>query len=317
MNEGQSPVVLHIGLHKTGTTAIQSYLHAHAAALNRDGILYPEAGRYVDPATPHQSHHLLAWSVVERFARKYGAALSSHPWTVQLTEEVGRARPRLVVLSSEFFWPATEEEVARLRAYLGDRPVKVVLYVRNLLFYFIAGYKQVVKTGEETLSFSAFCRKRLALHADLYDFDAVIRRWAAVFGAENLEVRLYDKVKGDLLGDFARVAGFGPRPPEEMRVPRQNESPPDAVIRLIRLMNLLETRFGAGSGGRPMIHRMRRTIVMRRPPGRVMARLAMLSLHRPLLTGEDVAWLREHTAEMQARFLANHVAPEDRHYFRF
>ena len=43
-------LVLHIGTHKTGTTAFQEACHAHRADLARQRVIYPDAGR-------HSGHH--------------------------------------------------------------------------------------------------------------------------------------------------------------------------------------------------------------------------------------------------------------------
>jgi len=39
-------VVLHAGLHKTGTTSLQSFLFGAGEALRRNGFIYPRAGAF-------------------------------------------------------------------------------------------------------------------------------------------------------------------------------------------------------------------------------------------------------------------------------
>ena len=60
---------IHIGLHKTGTTTFQTFLHLNRKALLKVGVFYPEMGE-------HESHWVLPnqlvrnnWAYVEDFMR--------------------------------------------------------------------------------------------------------------------------------------------------------------------------------------------------------------------------------------------------------
>lgn len=114
---------LHVGTHKTGTTAIQRWCSDHAAALAALGYRYPRAGQW----SQAPGHHDLAieLSQPERVPVKQVDALF---------EEVGDD-PGHLILSSEVFtsaavdaWPAFEGFVRRLRSRGFD--VTIVLYVR-------------------------------------------------------------------------------------------------------------------------------------------------------------------------------------------
>jgi hypothetical protein len=52
---------LHIGMPKTGTTAIQNFLTDNAEALKKYGICYPDLGfRYPSIGIPRNAHFLIA-----------------------------------------------------------------------------------------------------------------------------------------------------------------------------------------------------------------------------------------------------------------
>ena len=56
-------VFLHIGTHKTGTTAIQAFLMKNEQGLRQQGILFPVSGRPERDASVGFGHHLLARSL--------------------------------------------------------------------------------------------------------------------------------------------------------------------------------------------------------------------------------------------------------------
>jgi len=69
---GQRRVLLHVGLHKTGTTALQRFLSGAAADFQTHGVLYPKSGRSTDSA---DAHHNIAWQMGgdRRFRSSRGA----------------------------------------------------------------------------------------------------------------------------------------------------------------------------------------------------------------------------------------------------
>ena len=84
-------MLVHIGPYKTGTTAIQSRLHAHRPALAEHGVTYP--GTYHRQMRP-------SWALLGR-SRVGEADVPAGEWDA-MVEEV-RARPGRVVISSEDF----------------------------------------------------------------------------------------------------------------------------------------------------------------------------------------------------------------------
>src|SRR5207248_9700162 len=57
---GQRRVLLHVGLHKTGTTALQLFLSNSAEHLQAQGVVYPRSGR---PPESTAGHHNIAWQL--------------------------------------------------------------------------------------------------------------------------------------------------------------------------------------------------------------------------------------------------------------
>jgi hypothetical protein len=87
-------LILHIGLHKTGTTFIRHHLRQHRTAPNRAGVLVPETGFESDvegragALSGHQG-------LVRALSRDDDA-----PWRA-LHEEIANSPARTIVLSAE------------------------------------------------------------------------------------------------------------------------------------------------------------------------------------------------------------------------
>lgn len=115
--------ILHIGLHKTGTTLIQNSFAANRDLLARHGVIYPEIGR----ATGHHSL-LRRWLALDEHY-----ATSTPP--LALWRGLGRhARPgtTLLLSSEEFSRANARVDLAEIREFLApfDR-VEVVCFLRD------------------------------------------------------------------------------------------------------------------------------------------------------------------------------------------
>ena len=116
-------LTLHIGMPKTGTTALQNTLRASAKTLTRHGILYPAGG-----ALP-KNHSLLLGGLKPEHAlpRQFRQAYADGRGSIQkdlerLLDEIGRAiareKPEHVVLSGEaLFRPLGPHKAEKLLRY--------------------------------------------------------------------------------------------------------------------------------------------------------------------------------------------------------
>ena len=90
---GQRRVLLHVGLHKTGSTALQRFLANAAEELRVRGVLYPVSGR---PANS-EGHHNIAWQMGgDRRFRSFAGTLDD------VASEIS-SFPGDAILSSEDF----------------------------------------------------------------------------------------------------------------------------------------------------------------------------------------------------------------------
>ena len=196
-------LLVHAGLHKTGTTALQTFLASTADDLRKHGILYPCSGvnkRF------GMGHHNIAWQIARD--RRF---VSSSGTIDDLANEVAQFDGD-VILSSEDFESIIDEpgRFAPLRRHpaLREREFTLLIYVRNQISYleslFLALLNQGV--GEEfTLLTQSLLRERqLRVREWTFQFDytSIYARWAAC-GDANLIVRNYHQlVGGSTIADF-------------------------------------------------------------------------------------------------------------------
>ena len=117
-------IVLHIGMHKTETYYIQSFLSInYKDILEENDVLYVKSGRGTDAKHMHAGHHRLAWSTVERYADRKNENLTNKIWKKAL-EEIEAKNPKKTIISSEFFWPAKRGEISKIKDILGRKKLK-------------------------------------------------------------------------------------------------------------------------------------------------------------------------------------------------
>ena len=214
-----SGFVLHIGTHKTGTTALQRTLGAARLPLRTHGIVYPR----LHPSEP--GHHMLVGPWIDRYHDRratiglWRGLAKSHAGgkatLVLSSEEFSRARPQSVDFT----------ELAGLVAGFGQRTI--VCYLRNQASYIQSIYLQVRKRGR-TLNFDRFVAACIAerfaggMHLD---YGALFARVRAGFAPEEVRFLSYEETSGHpggLAGHFLTTIGSTvARPPAQ----RSNVSP--------------------------------------------------------------------------------------------
>lgn len=291
-------IYLHIGTHKTGTSSIQTALHRSSGS-----FLYPRSGRLTDGSRLVESHYPLAWSVVKRYADRKGVPVTDAPW-LRLQQELNSSDQSVAVLSSEFFWPAEPDEIRRIREYLQDFDVKVIIYFRNYWDLMVSSYKQRVKTGQCSRSFQEMMVQNLWT----IDYGQICERWGAEF---ELDVRVYDSISDSLVDDFGSAIA---RDLKQADVTR-NVSPSDAVIRILLIINRLEKRLGAK--GETICHRVRRNLLTRRTPGNWVSDVITALDQRSIGDDSDRAFLRNAVSDLDGDFMQRYVSKHDQHHFQF
>jgi hypothetical protein len=131
-------VMLHIGPHKTGTTALQSAFHNNRGQLAQHKVRYAGAGRQV---------MLAALAMTGRPGRRGDPKATPRHWQ-DLVDEVKGARGQRVVISSEFFADSQEDVPKRVVDGLGRDRVHVIVTLRPLGKILPSQWQQYVQNGQ-------------------------------------------------------------------------------------------------------------------------------------------------------------------------
>jgi len=189
-------IYLHIGLHKTGTTAIQSVLFNNAAAIARQGIHLSCAG--IPPAAP-LGHHELAWA----HSRKPDLMAK---WDDLAQEITSTAAGRLIITSEEFCVLGADS-IARIGDFFARfGGARIVVYLRNQVDL----GESLYRTDVLHYSVKAQIGQYLQRTRTRLDYQALLDDWTAAFGKDNVIVRLYEKsdLTDGVLSDFCRIVGL-------------------------------------------------------------------------------------------------------------
>ncbi len=184
---------LHIGTHKTGSTAIQDFMYTHRAEFAERGLVYP------DLAMQGSGHHPFAWACGLRKKPRDEALLDSV--CGHLDALFAGGADKVVCSSEEFeFIP----DISPLKKISERFSPKVILYLRRQDDYLQAAYNQHVRMYELRYSGSVYQFAQKYQFLWKYDYLRLFNQWAEVFGAANIIVRPYgtEHVKKDIVDDF-------------------------------------------------------------------------------------------------------------------
>lgn len=190
-------IILHIGVHKTGSTALQAALAAARPELKRQGILYPGSD---------EAHHAAAWAVTG-FTMGFGnEATSVRPRNWSTLARQARRHKGRVVISSEFFGRMRPAAVRKVVDELGADRVHVVFAVRRLGDLLPSSWQQYLKTGF-SVTYRDWLKDVLTTGAPTTtkgfwyraDFAALVRRWSKVVPPERITAVILDPADRELL----------------------------------------------------------------------------------------------------------------------
>ena len=232
----QRRLVLHIGLHKTGTTFVQHHLLHHRAALAAQGMLVPETG--FDTAVAGRRGALSGHQGLVRALRQGDDAV----WRA-FHDEVSANGARTVVLSAENLSFPTEPDRDALVAQLFQRlgtwaSIDVVAALRAPHAYVEAFHAEWVASAHPGGARSL--PEMLVDHEGrLTDMPAMFAPFEAATGRKAI---LYDfdaaRQCDDVWPAFCTAAGFGGTCPPTLDAPRYPTPDRDSV-RLLQLVNVL------------------------------------------------------------------------------
>lgn len=200
--------ILHVGMPKTGTTSIQESLHD---CLTDPAFRYFSFGEVngskgmatlfrAAPETYH-THQKLGWSSyqIAQYRKKLHQQLEA-----AMTNAA--AEKASLILSAESCWQMSRAEFTHIRNFMADRGyiVKVVGYIRHWKQWLESNFQQRIKDALKTF-------QAVPVNPIKLDYRGRIQELEAVFGAEQVQIYLYDPQNfpaGCVVRDFCQRLGI-------------------------------------------------------------------------------------------------------------
>ncbi len=252
-------ILFHIGMPKSGSTTIQTFLDRNARALADRRVVFPPVP-YMYPGVSQLRN---------------GAYLSKHvhygDGTLNEGEEKRRRKEQnermvsfleqdydMVILSDEGYWSylcledALYGELADWNRQLAEHGItlKIILYLRRQDDFYESWWRQRVKDGAKVEMWQTMLEQQMEPPLDYYER---IRRLGDIVGKENLAIRKLDPAelyKGNLAWDFLHAAGIkikikgkkGFHKPND----RNNPAYSNEYVDLKQLLNFIDHSDGYG-----------------------------------------------------------------------
>jgi len=182
---------LHIGMGKTGTTALQDFFWDNRKVLINHDIRYPKDGVVAN------AHHLVS-PHIPRFLDGVWKFKGVDQWAPDLV----KTPQKRILLSSELIAWAEGDLVRKFCAELLEWfDVKVVIYLRRPDNIIMASYNQQIKAGPQRRKLDVVYDQKI----ELFDYRKILMPWAESLGKKNLIVLPYEHGQfydGDIRRDF-------------------------------------------------------------------------------------------------------------------
>ena len=240
-----SPVIIHAGLPKTGTTYLQQRFIDNREWLASQGVRYPTLGQEIG-----SGHHNLA-----RLFRGESICASwsgRTPRDVMSASTLGVNPGERLLLSSETFSSLHMQHVKALKDVIGS-DVVYVLYLRRRSSMILSRWQEDVKHGDSR-TFAEYVSAQLLGAGDVLRPEEPITIGAQTFGVQALRLIIYEELVArriDLFDHFvANVLGL----PLEGAIPAKenatNTSLKAATAEALRALNAAQCKGQLWASGR-------------------------------------------------------------------
>lgn len=187
-------LILHIGLHKTGTSTIQSFLGENINEFKRYGIHIPTFSDYIK--SHPNLHHFFAAQVRS----------GSNETLINIIEEILKQSGNLatVLISSEML-SAKKTDLVYLKKMLSPyfSKIRICLYIRRQDELYCSIYNQIVKQNGISEEFDPTSVK----YGRFYNYFELLQTFEKIWSKENITVRPYNKnsfENGNIIDDFCK-----------------------------------------------------------------------------------------------------------------
>lgn len=223
---------IHIGTHKTGTTAIQSALYANRSALAKRGYLYPRA------CSSHYAQHRLSFSLKGMKDPSRGDVPEFSTEIEDILAEIKNKKYDDIIISSEEFFSISRNSIKKLYDKIEHFNPIIIAYIRHPVDIFASLYNQRVKDFQDEFKLHITnALKTPRAYFPHMSYLKNISNWADQFGHENMKIVQYEN--GDVIEQFLKIIGY--TDPLTVQPIFTNKSINSKTLEMIRLSKHLTT----------------------------------------------------------------------------
>lgn len=211
---------IHIGTHKTGSTSIQYFLFKNREKLKEQGFLYPLSG--IPQKNLFGQHHLAVAFLEHLQLNTYNP--NAGGWEEFITEAHSFPEQNIIISSENFCLPRFDlEQIYKIKYYLSQYTVKIVVYLRRQDDYLISKYRQFISSNKYSNSFEQFIIEQKWL----IDYHQILEPWQKVFGITNMIVKLFEpeQLNNNLIDNFLDTINYPENRSELIKTSQQAISP--------------------------------------------------------------------------------------------
>jgi len=204
-------LILHIGLHKTGTTALQRFLHLNKDVLiHKYGILYPETFE------PFFNHCLYGLHIYAKYKKITLPQLKPNfPNLASIMEawekEIKKYKPKIVILSCEEFINLGPISLNEILKNLTPKRIKILTYLRRQDKYLESLFQETIKYyySRAFLQHPFYALAKYSLQ-----YSNLLKEWQTYDNKVYILPRIYKKDLGErnfnIINDFIELMQLNP-----------------------------------------------------------------------------------------------------------
>lgn len=238
-------VYVHMGMPKTGTTALQYFMWNNNEVLEKYGIHFPHMEYRYSKVGFYRNGHFLIEPKVNKLGKSvYRQPCDDYEPALDELQRLGETYDK-IVLSDEGIYRLSWKRPdfwSRLKKDLEDRhlELKAIVYLRRQDLWLQGYWAQKIKEGEVS-SFDEFLEDYTD-KKQLFDYYAYMSHLAAVLGRDSLVIRIYEKeqfrgAEKNLYSDFLDIFGLTLSDEFEMDKEIRNERFDGAYLEFRRVLN--------------------------------------------------------------------------------
>ena len=196
---------IHIGISKTGSSALQSYLHKNTEILQKNNIKYVKSGRINNKDI---ANTYFAFTMLDKFPSWVSVNKNSDYRILidDIADEIKTSKESTFICSSEAL--SSVKDTVKLKylkeSLAGICKIVIVVYLRRPSLWLNSWYNQALKNHPFLkMTFDDFYKTAI------YEFFKTIELYSSVFG-KDIMIRNYDnfkKTNSDIVIDFFTILG--------------------------------------------------------------------------------------------------------------